>query len=56
MLKGYKTYIVGTLTILGAIGGMLTGDLAVSAGIQLVVTALLGMFIRQGVTTEAAKE
>jgi len=46
MFKGYKTYITGTLAILGALGGWATGDLAVPAAIQLAVTALMGMFIR----------
>jgi hypothetical protein len=55
MLKGKKTYVTAALTILGAVGGYLTGDLTLAAAAQLVVTALLGAFIRSGVTTEAEK-
>ena len=49
MLKGYKTYIVGTLAVLGAVGAYLTGDATLGDTIQLVVTAVLGMTIRHGV-------
>jgi uncharacterized membrane protein AbrB (regulator of aidB expression) len=54
-LKGYKTYITGALTIAGAVTGYLTGDVALADGLQLVVTALLGMFIRDGINSTAAR-
>lgn len=48
-LQGKKTYITGFLGIVGALGAyfMHQADLASTA--QLILTALLGMFIRQGV-------
>lgn len=49
MLKGYKTYLVGTLAVLGAIVAYLTGDAALGDTIQLCVTAVLGMTIRHGI-------
>lgn len=49
MFKGQKTYITGALTILGAIAGVLTGDMAIVDAVQLGVTALLGMTIRNGI-------
>lgn len=49
MFKGKKTYIVGALAVLGAIGAYLTGDAALGDTIQLVVTAVLGMTIRHGI-------
>jgi len=55
MLSGYKTYIMAGVTAIGAIAGYLVGDLDLAAAVQLVVTAAMGAFIRQGVTTEAAK-
>lgn len=51
MLSGYKTYITGALAILGAVGGYLAGDLTLQAALPLVVTALMGMFIRHGIAT-----
>jgi len=49
MLKGYKTYITGTLTIISAIAGVLVGEVMIPDAIQLVVTAVLGMTIRNGI-------
>lgn len=49
MLKGYKTYIVGTLTALGAIAGYLVGDASLADAIQLAVTAILSMTVRNGI-------
>jgi len=56
MLKGYKTYITGVMTILGALAAYLIGEAELGTTIQLVVTAVMGMTIRSGVTTEAAKK
>lgn len=50
-LIGYKTYIIGGLTILGTIGGWLGGTIEPNAAIQLIITALLGMTIRSGVSS-----
>ncbi len=48
-LKGKKTYIVGALAILGAIGSVLAGELNYAEAAQAVLTAVLGMTIRNGV-------
>lgn len=48
-LKGKKTYVVAAVTIIGAIGSVLTGDLAIADAVQLAVTALLGATIRNGI-------
>lgn len=50
MLKGYKTYIVGSLAILGALAAYLVGDDTLPQAIQLGVTALLGMTVRNAVS------
>jgi hypothetical protein len=54
MLSGYKTYIAGALTILGALGGFLTGNLAPDQAINLVGPAILAMTVRHGVSTAAS--
>jgi len=51
MLDGYKTYIVGTLAVLGALGGWLDGDLTLVAALNLAVPALLSMTVRHGIAT-----
>ncbi|HEY2032085.1 MAG TPA: hypothetical protein VGH02_00210 [Rhizomicrobium sp.] len=53
MLSGYKTYIAGALTILGALSGYLTGNLAVAQAINLVVPAVLAMTVRNGISKTA---
>lgn len=54
MFKGYKTYILAGVTAIGAIAGYLVGDVSLQATIQLVVTAAMGAFIRDGINTAAA--
>lgn len=49
MFNGYKTYIAGALTILGALGGYLTGNLAPDQAINLIVPAVLAMTVRNGI-------
>ncbi len=55
MFSGYKTYILGGMTILGAAVSYLIGDATLAQAIQLAVTAALGMTVRHAVTTEVAK-
>jgi len=55
MLSGYKTYILGGVTIIGAIAAYLVGDTSLADAIQLAITAALGMTVRAGVATEANK-
>lgn len=54
-LKGYKTFITGTVTIVSTVGAFLVGELELVNAIQLIVTSLLAMFVRDGMKTEAAK-
>lgn len=54
MLSGYKTYIMGGVTIIGAIAAYLVGDADLANSVNLVVTAAMGIFIRSGVTTTVA--
>lgn len=55
MLKGYRTYIIGTVTVIGAVAAYLVGDTSLTEAINLSVTALMGMFIRSGVNTAVEK-
>ena len=44
-----KTLWTGIVSIVGAFGGVVTGTLPVAAAIQTSVTALLAIFIRDGI-------
>lgn len=44
-----KTTWTGIAAALAAAGGYLTGELMLSAALQLFFTALIGIFLRQGV-------
>jgi hypothetical protein len=50
MFKGYKTYAVAALAILGAVVQYLVGDATLAQAIQLVVTSILGITIRSAVS------
>lgn len=54
-LAGKKTYVTGALVILGAIGGLLTGEATLTQAFQVIGSALLAMFVRNGITTEVRK-
>ncbi|HJW41374.1 MAG TPA: hypothetical protein VJ476_09135 [Rhizomicrobium sp.] len=54
MLSGYKTYIVASLAVLGALGGWLDGDLTLLAALNLAVPALLAMTVRHGIASTGA--
>lgn len=49
MFAGKKTYIVAGVAVITAIASYLTGDANLHETIQLVVTALLGATIRNGI-------
>ena len=49
MFKGYKTYITAAVAVVAAIGAYLTGDATVAQTGQLVFSALLAAFIRDGI-------
>ena len=53
MFAGYKTYILSAVTVIGGLAAYLVGDADLAGTIQLVVTALMGAFIRHGVATSA---
>ena len=48
-LKGKKTYITAILAVLGAVGAYLTGDLALTETIQVVIPAIMAATVRNGI-------
>lgn len=56
MLQGKKTYITAAATILTAAVAFLNGGMDLAGLIQTASTALIGVFIRSGITLEASKK
>jgi len=54
MLSGYKTYITAAVAVVGALAAYFVGDATLADTAQLVVTAVLAAFVRNGVSTAAA--
>ena len=48
-----KTTWTGIITVVGAAGGIVTGTLPMAAALQTAATAMIGIFLRQGI--ESAK-
>lgn len=46
-----KTFWTGAATILGAVGGVFLGELSIIGAAQLIVPALMGIFVRDGIIT-----
>lgn len=55
MLKGYKTYVFAGVTCIGAAASYLVGDISLLAAINLVVPAVTGAFLRNGINTVLGK-
>jgi hypothetical protein len=49
MLAGYKTYITAGLAVLTAVAAYLTGEADLAQTANLVFTALLAAFVRNGI-------
>lgn len=54
MLRGYKTYIMGTVGVITAVATFLVGDAGLMDTLQIMLTAVMGMTIRHGITTTVA--
>lgn len=50
--QGNKTYITGIVAIIGAAAGCFTGQIDAVQAAQTGLIALIGMFLRSGITTE----
>lgn len=55
MLSGYKTYLVAGAAVIGAVVAWYAGTETAQQAAQIIVTALLGATIRNGITTEVSK-
>ena len=55
MLQGYKTYITAVVAIVGAIAAALTGDMTYGDSAQIIITALIGAFLKNGQDVAAVK-
>ena len=49
MLKGYKTYVTAGVAIVSAVAAYLVGDADLMQTANLVFTALLAAFVRNGI-------
>jgi hypothetical protein len=54
-LKGKKTYFTAAAAVLTALGAYFAGEVDLSVTIQGCFAALMVVFLRQGVTSEAKK-
>ena len=52
MLDGYKTYIIGIISILAGAAALFTNKIDFAQYSQIVETALLGMGIRNGIANQ----
>jgi hypothetical protein len=55
MLTGKKTYMTAAGGILAAVGSYLSGDMEMGTLMNIVVTALLAVFLRTGVKADTAE-
>jgi|TARA_Y100000296_G_scaffold82924_1_gene112820 hypothetical protein len=54
-LSGKKTYFTAAAAVLTALGAYFAGEVDLTVTIQAVFAALMVVFLRKGVTSEAAK-
>jgi len=50
-----KTTWAGIIAAITAVGGYLTGELGLAAALQLFFTAVIGIFLRQGIAKTQPK-
>jgi hypothetical protein len=50
-----KTVWTGIIMVVTAIGGMATGELSMADGLQTVATALIAIFLRDGISKAAPR-
>lgn len=52
MLSGKKTYMMAAGGVLTAVGAYLSGELELGMMLNLVITSLLAVFLRKGITSD----
>ena len=55
-LSGKKTYFTAAAAVITALGGYFAGEVDLTVTIQSVFAALMVVFLRKGVSSEAAKK
>jgi len=55
-LSGKKTYFTAAAAVLTALGAYFSGEVDLVTTVQSVFTALMVIFLRQGVSSEAKKK
>lgn len=50
MFSGYKTYVAAVFSIVGALAAVYTGHSDWNTAVQIIQTAIMGAFIRHGVS------
>lgn len=55
MLKGYKTYLAGFASIVGAVCAYLAGDMSLADALGIVVPAIVAITVRAGAKDDAQK-
>lgn len=55
-MNGWKTYFIAASTIIGAIAAYLQGSIGPDIALQTIITAILSITIRHGITTEVSKK
>ena len=55
IISGKKTYFTAAAAVITALGAYFTGGVDLTVTIQAVFAALMIVFLRKGVTSEAAK-
>jgi len=54
-MSGWKTYAVSVGGIITEIGMLIGGKVTITEAAPIIFTALVAIFLRHGMTTEAAK-
>lgn len=55
MLKGYKTYILSSISIIAALANFYLADATLEDTANIIVTAILAITLRQGIKTDVKK-
>jgi hypothetical protein len=51
-LQGKKTYITGAAAVLTAVAGVATGQVGAAEAVQMGLTGLMGIFLRNGLANK----
>ena len=55
-LQGKKTYVTAIGGVLAAVGAYLSGDIELGVMMNIVITALLALFLRKGIKKDTGND